>query len=80
MNIVELKQIILKLAQDILDSDIEILSNMPLKNAGIDSNLIVQLIVAIEEEFNIEFEDEKLTYQTLKSVDTISEYVQQILD
>lgn len=80
MNIVELKQIILKLAQDILDSDIEILSNMPLKSAGIDSNLIVQLIVAIEEEFNIEFEDEKLTYQTLKSVDTISEYVQQILD
>ena len=80
MNIVELKQIILKLAQDIIDSDIEILSNMPLKNAGIDSNLIVQLIVAIEEEFNIEFEDEKLTYQTLKSVDTISEYVQQILD
>ena len=42
---------------------------------GIDSVSIIEIIMNIEEKFNIEFEPSMLNYNLFKSINTISEYV-----
>lgn len=49
--------------------------NTLLTDIGIDSLKIIELVLAIEEQYGFEFEDDKLSYQTLRSIDSISEYV-----
>ena len=47
---------------------------------GIDSVSIIELIINIEDEFNIEFEPGVLNYKLFKSINTISEHVYKILN
>lgn len=42
---------------------------------GIDSLKIIEIVVKIEETFDLEFEDEKLSYETLRTISSIAEYV-----
>lgn len=42
---------------------------------GLDSVSIIELIINIEELFDIEFESSELNYKLLKSIRTISEYI-----
>lgn len=46
---------------------------------GLDSISIIDFIVKIEEFFDVEFELSKLNYKLLRSIQTISEYVYQLL-
>lgn len=46
---------------------------------GIDSISIIELIMKIEELFEIEFEMSKLNYKLLKSIRTISEHIHFII-
>lgn len=46
-----------------------------LTDIGIDSVKIIELVLYIESKFNIEFDPENLNYITLRSIDSISEYV-----
>ena len=43
---------------------------------GIDSVLIIEIIMELEEMFNIEFDPARLNYKTLKCIRTIGEYIQ----
>lgn len=43
---------------------------------GIDSLMIIQIVIELEEIFSLEFDSARLNYKTLKSIRTISEYVQ----
>lgn len=43
---------------------------------GIDSVLMIEIIMEFEEKFNIEFDLARLNYNTLKSIRSISEYIQ----
>ncbi len=47
---------------------------------GIDSISIIEVITSIEEAFNIEFESSMLNYKMLKSIQTISLYVYNLLN
>ena len=46
-----------------------------LADNGIDSASIIEIVIELEEIFNIEFSPERLNYQTLKSINTISDYL-----
>lgn len=47
----------------------------PILENGITSMNIIELIVDIEEEYNIEFDANALNYRLLRTIKTISEYV-----
>lgn len=46
---------------------------------GFDSVSIIELIINIEDLFDIEFDSSQLNYRLLKSIRTISEYIDSIL-
>mgnify|MGYP000698889043 CR=1 FL=1 len=49
--------------------------NSLLTDIGIDSVKIIELVIYIESKFNFEFDPENLNYITLRSIDSISEYI-----
>lgn len=42
---------------------------------GIDSVAMIDVVAMLEEEFDIEFAPEKLTYETLRTINTVSKYI-----
>lgn len=77
MELFEIKRLICELiiAQD--PTILTIQDDEMLYDRGIDSLRIIELVVHIEEKFGFEFEMDKLTYETLRTVSSISEYVHQ---
>ena len=67
------KLIVERLFLDIAPGDIE--TETPLADYGVDSFLLLELIVAIEETFEVAFEQTDITSETLKSVATLAELV-----
>lgn len=68
-----------KIICNILDRNIVIDNREDIRAYGMDSLLKVQLVIKIEEEFNIEFVDEDLDQRNFESVDeicrTINKYI-----
>ena len=68
-----------KIICNILDRNIVIDNREDIRAYGMDSLLKVQLVIKIEEEFNIEFVDEDLDQRDFASVDeicrTINKYI-----
>lgn len=68
-----------KIICNILDRNIVIDNREDIRAYGMDSLLKVQLVIKIEEEFNIEFVDEDLDQGNFASVDeicrTINKYI-----
>ena len=75
MKFQDIQNTVLSLILENLDEEIEITYDSPLSNVGIDSVKIIQLVIALEEKFDFEFEDEMLSYQTLRNINSISDYV-----
>lgn len=75
MKFQDIQNTVLSLILENLDEEIEITYDIPLSNVGIDSVKIIQLVIALEEKFDFEFEDEMLSYQTLRNINSISDYV-----
>lgn len=70
----ELKELIVdRLFLDIAPADID--TDTPLAEYGVDSFLLLELIVAIEEIFVVHFEQTDITSETLKSVRTLTELI-----
>lgn len=42
---------------------------------GMDSVVMIDMVTILEEEFDIEFAPEKLTYETLRTINTVSAYI-----
>lgn len=53
----------------------EIQNDVELVDYGVDSFLLLELIVAIEEMFEVKFEQADITSETLKSVSTLAELI-----
>lgn len=51
-------------------------TDTPLAEYGVDSFLLLEVIVAIEEEFGIKIEQSDIRAETLRSVGTLTELVQ----
>lgn len=75
MNIENIKKDIITIIKEFLNKDFELQCDTVLSEIGVDSINIIQIVVLIEEKYGIEFEDEKLTYKTLHTVNSISEYI-----
>ncbi len=70
-----LKELIVdRLFLDIEPSEID--TDTPLAEYGVDSFLLLELIVALEELYDIKFEESDITADTLKSVATLTELIQ----
>ena len=54
---------------------VEISYDEPILGNGINSMNIMELIVDIEDEYNIEFDASALNYRLLRTIRSISEYV-----
>ena len=69
-----LKELIVeRLFLDIAPADIQ--NDVELAEYGVDSFLLLELIVAIEEMFEVKFEQADITSETLKSVSTLAELI-----
>lgn len=69
-----LKELIVeRLFLDIEPGDIE--TDVELVEYGVDSFLLLELIVAIEEMFDVKFEQTDITSETLRSVQALTELV-----
>lgn len=80
MNKKDIEATVLNIIQDKIDEKRYIARNAVLLDEGIDSLKIIEVVVKIEEIFNFEFEDEKLSYETLRSINSIAEYVYQRIE
>lgn len=66
--------IVERLFLDMEPSDIE--TGTPLSEYGVDSFLLLEVIVALEETFSIKIEQSDITPDTLKSVQSLTELVE----
>ncbi len=62
-----------RLFLDIAPSSIE--DNTPLSAYGIDSFLLLELIVVLEEVFNVQFEQGDITAESLRTVQSLADLV-----
>lgn len=60
-------------------SEVVISVDEDLKSVGINSLNFIKLIIAIENEFDIEFEDEYLDYNQYSSLKQLAEYVDKLI-
>ena len=70
----QLKELIVeRLFLDMAPEDID--DNTELSEYGVDSFLLLELIVALEEVFNVKFDQSDITADVLKSVASLAELV-----
>ncbi|MDU4144979.1 MAG: acyl carrier protein [Clostridium sp.] len=69
----KLKSLVKKAAN--IDSSINISINENLNNLGIDSLSFISLIVDIEYEFNIVFDDDMLLLEKFRSINDLANYI-----
>lgn len=79
MSIMRLHENLIKVIKNsisVIYEDIEIGSETNvLRDLGFDSITVIQLIVNIEEEFNIEF-DESVQYEDIETFDKLKRYIE----
>lgn len=66
---------ILQVIKDNLSKDIEIKSDNLWQDLKVDSINFIQIIVALEKEFNLEFEDKKLSFAAFPRVKDMIDYI-----
>ncbi|MCR5803682.1 MAG: hypothetical protein K6G47_05430 [Clostridia bacterium] len=66
---------IIKVIQNMMNNDSDIDTNVDLKAYGVDSLAKVQLLVDLEDEFGIEFEEDDINQNNFSSVLTIKETI-----
>lgn len=74
------EKIIIELVEQILYTDINCDVYANLINVGMDSIKVIQLLVKLEEEFNIEFADEDLQMKFFVSIKEIAKLVDKKLN
>jgi acyl carrier protein len=69
---------IIEVLKSVLEIDgAEINENTEMKEFGINSISFIKLIIAVEEEFGIEFDDQDLEYDKFATVASITAYVKE---
>ncbi len=72
-----IKEKIIKAAKDTIGADLD--ENESLIESGVDSLALVSLIVSIEYAFNVEFSDDDLQPENLKTVSSLIDLVEKYL-
>ena len=70
---------VFKVIGDIINTDAEIKNGMLLRELGYDSLKNVELVVALEEEFNIRFDDSALSQSKFATTNSVVEFVKENL-
>ena len=77
MELSEIEQVVHKIIIEQSNDMVTIENDELLMNHGFDSLKTIELVVFLEGKFNFEFEMNMLTYETLKSISSISKYIYQ---
>ncbi|OHX39629.1 MULTISPECIES: acyl carrier protein [Cytobacillus] len=72
MDNLELKKLILEKVSNSLGREVKLKYDTNLLNEGINSLLLIEIIVELEEVFSIEILDDDLTTDNFNSIDSIS--------
>lgn len=75
--ITKIEDYVHKIIKDKLEDSCDFSNDDVLQEIGIDSMKIIGIVMMIEEKYNFEFEPDKLSYKTLRSVSSISKYINQ---
>ena len=75
MDVVDIKEKIVRFISDELGGEVEDVNQDLLKSAIIDSFNMIQLILFLEESFEVSVDIEELNLETFKSVQSIAEMV-----
>lgn len=73
---------VMKRVQGIIEAEIGIVFeyNAILLEEGVGSMMLIAIVVKIEDEFDIEFEADSLSYNVLKTIETISQEILKIVE
>jgi acyl carrier protein len=69
------EKLVFFLQNEIFDSSIQIKADTDLFESGFDSFSLIKLLVFIEKNYNIQVPEDKLTEDTLKNVNQLSELI-----
>ncbi len=70
MKMILVREALVQMKPEEIDNNASLMGDL-----GLDSKQIVELIICIENEFNIKIKDEHLSLELFKSVISLSEYV-----
>ncbi len=79
MNMEKIIETVRRIVIEEIQND-DIRNDATLLENGMDSITMINVVTILEEEFQIEFDPEKLTYETLKTINSISKYIQEELE
>ncbi|WP_340019599.1 acyl carrier protein [Paenibacillus sp. FSL H3-0457] len=71
----EIHKTVIRLIQEILNHNLEILNDEDLDSIGLDSLKAINLIVQLEETYEIEFDDEELIFENFSNINVITEQI-----
>lgn len=74
-----MKEKIFKIIKDLSNTDIELSEETLLSDIGINSLKLVTLIVTLEEELNVQFDDSDLSTQQIKTIGNIIVMISKVL-
>ncbi len=74
MELKDIKELITSVIEEMIGISLPN-ENTRLIDAGVDSMKMIELVLELENRFDIEFEHEMLSYKTLRTVSSIAEYV-----
>ena len=77
MELIEIKRIIRELIIGQDPNIVTIQVDEILTDRGFGSLRIIELVVLIEDKFDFEFETDMLSYETLRTISSISKYIYQ---
>lgn len=77
MELIEIKRIIRELIIGQDPNIVTIQDDEILTDRGFGSLRIIELVVLIEDKFDFEFETDMLSYETLRTISSISKYIYQ---
>ena len=61
--------------KSITDKSVKVSPSIPFTDLGVDSISMIQIILFIERKFNVTMEEQDLTQDNLKSIQSLSEFV-----
>lgn len=77
MNIEEIKEKLIDVIKEVvkLDTEAEVPADNLFESLAMDSLMAIELLVSVEQRFEIEIDDEDLNVDLLKSLDNLLNYI-----
>ncbi len=69
-----------RVVEEVIGENIDVKYDTKFESIGLNSIMFIRVVVALEEKFDIEFEDEYLDYEMYNTVTDFCAYVERLLN